>query len=375
MASSVKAILKRRRSLLVALAIAAGVSAWVWSGDHAGSSSPPPSQEASAMQRQRDLEVRVAELRSQPVSRTVVINGRTEPARAVTLRAEIDGRIVAIGAERGARVAEGDEVVRLDPRALQARRREARALAQQREIEFDAARKLSAQNFQTQSALAAAEANLEAARAAVARVEIDIANTRLRAPFAGRLDQRMVEIGDYVNDGNPIGRILEEDPIVVAGHVTQQERHHVETGAAGEARLITGETVEGRVRYVASESDETTRTFRVELEVPNPEGALVSGISAEIRLPLPETGAHRVSPALLALDENGHLGIKAVNDAGVVEFHPTEILRAEAGEVWVAGLPESVRVITVGHGFVRPGQRVIAVPETPAEGVDEGVSS
>ena len=368
MASSLKAFLKRRRSILAALGIAAGVSAWVWSGDHAGSSStPPPAHEESALQRQRDLEVRVAELRARPVSRTVVLNGRTEPARAVTLRAEIDGRIVAIGAERGARVAEGDMVVRVDPRDLAARRREALALVKQREIEFDASKKLSAQNFQTQSELAAAEANLEAARAAAARVDIDIANTRLRAPFAGRLDQRMVEIGDYVNDGTPIGRILQEDPILVAGHVTQQDRHHVETGAPGDALLITGERVEGTVRYVASESDETTRTFRVELEVPNPEGAFVSGVSAEIHLPLPATAAHHISPALLALDEHGRLGIKTVNDAGVVEFHSTEILRAGASGVWVSGLPDPVRVITVGHGFVRPGQRVIAVPETAHE--------
>ena len=367
---SPRAFLKRRRSLVVALAIAAGVSAWVWSGDHAGSSSPPPSQEASALQRQRDLEVRVAELRAQPVSRTVVLNGRTEPARAVTLRAEIDGRIVAVAAERGARVAEGDVVVRVDPRDLAARRRQALALVKQREIEFEASKKLSAQNFQTQSELAAAEANLEAARAAVARVEIDIANTRPRAPFAGRLDQRMVEIGDYVNDGTPIGRILQEDPILVAGHVTQQDRHFVETDAPGEARLITGETVHGRVRYVASESDETTRTFRVELEVPNPEGALVSGVSAEIHLPLPATAAHRVSPALFALDEHGRLGIRTVNGAGVVEFHSTEILRAEANGVWVSGLPDPARVITVGHGFVREGQRVVAVPGTADEGQD-----
>ena len=363
-----RAFLRRRRSLVIALAIAAGVSGWVWSGDRAGSSPPPPAHEESALQRQRDLEVRVAELRAQPVSRTVVLSGRTEPVRALTLRAGIDGRIIAIGAERGAQVAAGEEVVRLDPHALEARRREATALARQREIEFEASKKLSAQNFQTQSELAAAEANLEAARAVVARVEIDIASTRLRAPFAGRLDQRMVVLGDYVHDGTPIGRILQEDPMLVAGHVTQQERHHVKVGAPGEARLITGETVQGRVRYVSAESDETTRTFRVELEVPNSEGALVSGVSAEIHLPLPATPAHRVSPALLALDDQGRLGIKTVNGEGVVEFHSTEILRAEAGGVWVSGLPDPVRVITVGHGFVREGQRVIAVPGTVNEG-------
>ena len=362
-----KAFFKRRRSHLVAFSIAAAVSAWVWSGDRTGGSSPPPQQEASAKSRQRDPDVRVAVLESQPVSRSVVISGRTEPARAVTLRAEIDGRIVAIGAERGARVAEGEEVVRLDPRALAARRREARALVRQRELEFEAARKLSAQNFQTESALAAAEANLEAARAAVARVEFEIASTRLRAPFAGRLDQRMVEIGDYVNDGTAVARILQEDPILVVGDVTQHERHHVRSDDVGRARLVTGQTVQGRVRYVASESDEATRTFRIELEVPNPEGTLVSGISTEIHIPLAAAAAHRISPALLALDEQGRLGIKSVGDAGVVEFHPVEILHAETSGIWVSGLPDPVRVITVGHGFVRTGQRVSVVPAGPGE--------
>ena len=359
-----KAFLKRKLSFITALAVAIGVGVWVWSGadNPSGNTAPPPSQEASALERQRDLDVRVALLRAQPVSRTVSIAGRTEPSRAVNLRAEIEGRIVAIGAERGQRVAEGDEIVRMDPRDLSARRREALALAKQRELEFDAAKKLSAQNFQTQSAVAAAEANLEAARATLARVEIQIKNTRLRAPFAGRLDQRMVEIGDYVSNGSAIGQILQEDPILIVGYVTQHERHQVEVGATGRARLITGETREGRIRYVSSLSEDTTRTFRVELEVPNPDAAMLSGISAEILIPVAPEAAHRLSPALLALDEQGRLGIKTVNDDSRVEFHPTDILRSEADGVWVSGLPDPVRVITVGQGFVRPGQRVNVVP-------------
>ena len=102
--------------------------------------------------------------------------------------------------------------------------------------------------------------------------------------------------------------------------------------------------------------------------MPNPKGALVSGISAEIHLPLPASAGHWVSPALLALNDQGRLGIKTVNDDGMLEFHSTEILRAEAGGVWVSGLPDPVRVITVGHGFVREGQRVVAVPGTADEG-------
>ena len=347
-----RAWIGRRRSLITAVFIAVAVSAWVWSGEREETSSPPPGPEAPAVERLGDFSVRVAVLHGEAVSRTIVLHGRTEPARAVTMRAELDGRVVAVGVERGARVAAGDEVARLDPRDLEARRREARALIRQREMEFEAARKLSARNYQTE----------------LARVEVDLANTRLLAPFAGRLDQRMVEIGDYVNDGSAIGRVLQEDPILVVGHVTQQNRHRVGLGGTGEAHLITGETISGHVRYVAAESDETTRTFRVELEVPNPDGALLSGVSAEIRIPTAASAAHLVSPALLALDAKGRLGIKGVGDDGVVAFHPVEIVRADEGGIWVSGLPDPIRVITVGHGFVHPGQRVEAVPMSPDQG-------
>ena len=363
-----KTWIARRRSLITALFIATAVSAWVWSGEQVGTAPPPPEQEKSAAERLRDFSVRVAVLHAEPVSRTIVLNGRTEPSRSVTLRAELDARVVAIGAARGARVEAGDLIIRLDPRDLEARRREARALVRQREMEFDAATKLTARNFQTESALAAAEANLESARATLARVEVDLANTRLVAPFAGRLDQRTVEIGAYVSDGNSVARILQEDPILVAGHVIQQQRHHVALGGTGEARLITGQTVSGRLSYVAAESDGMTRTFRVELEVPNPDGAILSGISAEIRLPTAAAAAHLVSPALLALDAQGRLGIKGVGDDGIVAFHPVEIVRADEDGIWVSGLPDPVRVITVGHGFVHPGQRVEAVPLSPNEG-------
>lgn len=366
-----KSWIRRRRSLITAVLIAAAVSAWVWSGERTGTSPPPPGQETRAAERLRDFSVRVAVLHAEPVSRTIVLNGRTEPARAVTMRAELDGRVVAIGAERGARVARGDEVVRLDPRDLEARRREARAAIRQREMEFDATTKLSARNFQSETVLAAAEASLEAARATLASVEVDLANTRLQAPFEGRLDQRMVEIGDYVSDGTAIGRILQEDPILVVGYVTQQQRYRVRLGVTGDARLITGQTVSGHVRYVAAESDATTRTFRVELEVPNPDGVLLSGVSAEIRIPLATTAAHRVSPALLALDDRGRLGIKNVGDAGVVDFHLVEIVRTDSDGIWVSGLPDPVRVITVGQGFVHPGQHVEAVPVPADEGGSE----
>jgi len=295
----------------------------------------------------------------------VVIYGKTEPARSVTLRAEIDGRVVAIGAKRGARVQKGEMIVRLDVRDREARLSQARALVEQRKIQYRASQRLERKNFQSQTNVAEARANLEAARATLARVEVEIANSVLVAPFDGVLQTRPVEVGDFVAEGKEVARIIELDPILVTGDVTQTELGRLKVGARGGAKLITGEDLEGVLRYVASEADQATRTFRVELEVDNPDRTVVSGTTAQIRIPAETVSAHYISPALLSLNSQDEIGVKSVDDDGKVIFYAVDIVRAGADGVWVTGLPERVRVIVVGQGFVREGDRVEAQSDEP----------
>jgi membrane fusion protein, multidrug efflux system len=119
------------------------------------------------------------------------------------------------------------------------------------------------------------------------------------------------------------------------------------------------------VRYISSTADEMTRTFRVELEIPNPSRRLVHGVSSEMHLPLPPVSAHLVSPAILTLADDGTLGVKLVNDQGIVEFHPATIIGDGPQGVWLGGLPKSATFITVGQEFVVAGQKVEPVPEEP----------
>ncbi|MDX1431529.1 MAG: efflux RND transporter periplasmic adaptor subunit [Gammaproteobacteria bacterium] len=357
-------LLRERQSLLIAAGVTVALLGWLLSGGGTTSASPESAVPA-AFERPAVTRVRVRVVEAQPISRDVVIYGRTEPSRAVTLRAEIDGRVVGIGAARGARVRAGDTIVDLDIRDREARLQQARAAVTQTELQYRAAKRLVQKSFQSETAVAEALANLEAARAAVKRVEVEVANARVSAPFEGVVDRRMVEIGDYVADGNEIARILDLDPILVTGDITQRELEHVQVRARGFAQLVTGEQLEGRVRYVAAEADPATRTFRVELEVPNPTRSLVSGITAEIRIPTRTLAAHFLSPALLSLDDDDTVGVKCVDDSGRVVFHPVEIVRASADGMWVTGLPAEARVITVGQGFVRAGDAVETSPETP----------
>jgi multidrug efflux system membrane fusion protein len=154
--------------------------------------------------------------------------------------------------------------------------------------------------------------------------------------------------------------------LIVTGQVAQQHVSQLRVGGRGTALLVTGQTVEGSIHYIAATAHEATRTFTVELAIPNPDGALVAGVSSEMRLPVETLHAHLVSPALLSLDDAGSLGVKSVSDHGVVIFHTAHMVRTNAQGVWLADLPTTLRLITVGQGFVRPGDRVHAVPEAAA---------
>ncbi len=101
----------------------------------------------------------------------------------------------------------------------------------------------------------------------------------------------------------------------------------------------------------------------MELEVSNPDMTIAEGITSELILPYAEVLAHRITPATLTLDDSGAVGIKTVTPDNVVAFHRAEIVGQSAEGAWLAGLPETITVITVGQEFVRPGQRVIPIAQ------------
>jgi multidrug efflux system membrane fusion protein len=357
--------------------IAAGVTlalvGWLASGRlGAGPDAPPASAPEAALAERPLLTVQVRELAAEPVARELVINGKTAPVRAVQVRAETSGRVVELGPARGALVAAGEVLLRLDPRDRAALVAQAEANLRLRAIEHDAAAKLGAKGFQAETQVALARAQLEAARAALEQARLELERAEIRAPFAGVLDLRPVEQGDFLDIGDPVATVVDQDPFLVVGEVSETEVGQLELGMPGRARLPDGRMVEGRLRYVASQADPGTRTFRIELEVPNPAGRFSAGVSAELRLVHQTVPGHRLPPSLLVLNDEGKVGVNAVGPDDRVVFHPAEVVRADADAVWLAGLPDKVRVITVGQGFARPGEQVRPIAaQAPAGGPEQ----
>jgi len=311
--------------------------------------------------------VRVRTQSSEQVQRTIVVNGKTAPARVVELSAETDGRVEFLGVERGANVNSGDVIVRLDQRDRQARLAQAQATVKQREVEYEGRLKLKSSSYVSEAQLQEAVAMLEAAKAEQIRAELDLEYMNIRAPFGGALQSRVVEVGDFVKAGDPVAAFVDNRKIIVSANVSEFDAHYINVGDTAEARLATGETVQGRIRYVAPVADEATRTFGVELEADNSDGALRIGGTAELRIPAEQVLAHRISPSLLTLDDAGNVGVKIVNDDGLVEFVKADVALSTSDGIWLTGLPQDATIITVGQGYVANGTLVDAVPENDAK--------
>jgi multidrug efflux system membrane fusion protein len=359
--------LESYKSWLISAGIAVAIGAWLLSGQSGSNGETGEGATTSVVPGDVRTSVRVRSQTAEEVTRTITVNGMTAPARMVELDAETDGRVVTTGGERGERLDRGEVIVRLDERDRNALLAQAVATVKQRELEFAAREQLKGESYVSEAQLQEAAAMLEAAKTELARAELDIEYMVIRAPFDGALQERLVEIGDYVKAADPIAMFVDERTLVVSANVSEFDAHNVRKGEAASAKLATGETVEGVIRYVAPVADQATRTFIVELEVDNTAGNYRGGVTAELMIPAETIFAHKISPSLLTLDDEGNLGIKTVNALGQVEFHRADIAMSSSDGVWIAGLPHSASIITVGQGFVNAGALVDSVTEVEVD--------
>lgn len=359
-----------KKSVLLALLIAVIAAGWVLSGTYgdrfglanANNRKEPvvsiAERQADAGETERLTSVRVLHSVAKSRTREVIARGRTEAKRKVVIKSEIKGRIVDVMVEKGARVKAGAPIVRIAMEDREAHLAEAKALARQREIEYQAAEKLRQKGYRAETQYAAAAAQLDAARAMVSQMQVDINRTVLHAPFNGLIDDRMVELGDFVDGGSEVALIVDEDPFLVIAQVSEQDVTRLTIGSEAFAILFDGQTVHGKVTYIATTAQTDTRTFRVEVEVPNKERKLRDGVTAEIHFPTDSLQAHYLSPAALTLSDSGIIGVRSVDSEDRVHFHEVSIIGSDANGVWLGGLPEEVDVIVVGQEFVRQGDKV-----------------
>jgi multidrug efflux system membrane fusion protein len=288
----------------------------------------------------------------------VLLRGRTQATRAVVVRSETAGVVASAPVLQGTAVPKGAVLCRLAVDARQASLDQARAALRSRQLQQQAAVELARKGYRSQTQVLESKALLDAAQAGVRQAEIALGQVDIRAPFAGVFDHRDAEIGTYLSPGQACGTMIELNPLLVVGDVPETEAAKVRVGASASGRLISGQALNGRVRYIAHDADPQTRTYHMEVAVANPRMDVRSGLSAEVRIAAGAGPAHLVPVSALVLDSAGRQGVRYVAADNRVGFSPVTVVEEGPAGVWVTGLAGPIRLITVGQSYVAEGQKV-----------------
>jgi len=345
------------------------------------------------------------------IDSAVIVRGRTEAARQVELRAETTGQVVSDPLRKGTFVEIGQMLCQLDPGTREvtladamarlteaqarqpeaqsripeslARLSEAEARLTEADIILRTATGLSQDGFASETRVATAQAaresaiaavqsansgvatansglltasaGIQSAEAGIAAAQKEIDRLTLTAPFSGLLESDTAELGSLLQPGALCATIIQLDPIKLVGFVPETSVNKVTVGAMAGARLATGEQIAGQVTFLSRSADPNTRTFRVEIQVPNTDLAIRDGQTAEIVIASDGQTAHLLPLSALTLDDDGQLGVRIVDATKHVQFTAIEVIRDTVDGIWVTGLKNSADVIVVGQEYVISG--------------------
>lgn len=304
------------------------------------------------------LRVVVQTLDYQPIPGGVSISGRTEANYAATAQARTNGIVIDMPVAEGETVTQGQVIARLSDEARSEAVREAQARLEQAQASYQASAELAEQGFFPRLELEARRAEQAAAQAALDRAQAEAARNLIEAPVSGVLDRLLVDPGEAVSQGTEVASIVDLDPIVAVAGISDAERPLARIGDPAIVRLQDGRELEGFVRYVASSADQATATYRMEVEIANPDSSVTAGQIADIRLAGSGASAAKIVRSAVTLDENGVIGVKYVGNDGRVEFAPVQIVQDDPQGLWISGPPEGARVIVRGQEFANAGTRV-----------------
>lgn len=357
-----------KASRITAIGLVAAATLWIASGHLL----PHDSSEGQAAVRADEkteaspFRVSVATAHVEPHSPTLTLSGRTEADRKVAVTARTGGVLTELHVKRGDRVEKGEIIAVLSDEAREAQVAQAQALFDQRKAELEAKRTLIEKGTLPRLDLANLEAQFKAAQAALATAKAEYDRGLVRAPWAGVITDVTAEVGGaaFSMAGKEIATLVSLDPMLAVVEVSERKLAGIRVGDTAEVRLITGRTVTGHVRYVARTASDTTRTYRVEVEMANPDGAIPDGITAEVVFSLKPVMAARLPRSALTISSEGDIGVRVVDGASKVTFVPVDIVEDLQGTMWLAGIKDGARVIVRGQDFVREGQIVTAVNVT-----------
>lgn len=352
-----------KRAHLYALGVSLALVIWMLLGLVSKSTTAHDTKSSSDnASPQKQFTVKAVNLKSAWVSKHVFAHGEVSPSREIDIKAETKGRVRQIYHSEGSRVEKGQLILSLDMANRDLELIKAKAKVEEYQRKLKGQKDLSHRGFAAKSKIDEAKAALKTSEAELELIKRDIAYTKIRAPFAGILEKQQVEIGDFVDVGDVVSTLIDNTPLLVKVHVSQHDVDKLHLGDRAKIVLASGKRLTGRIQFISARADNRTRTYLVDIEVSNTDN-IRSGGSASVYIDIGRVKGHRISSSMVSLDKKGLAGVKTLDKQNKVRFYPVAIIRSDMHHLWVTGLPDEVRVITIGHSFVNVGEKVSVLNE------------
>ena len=361
--------MKLRGSHLVALAILAAVGGWMFTGQLIlGGQADPNAKtivEREAERTQEAFRVRVVEIQPTQRVETLTVRGRTQADAIVSVRAETGGTVETRLVNKGDSVKAGDLLCEIDKGVREVQLTQAETLLEQTTADYEANSKLVERGFATSSRLRSLKAAMDSAQYSVATAKQEMKRTEIRASVSGQVQSPLAEVGDNLTPGGVCVTLIDTDPMLFSGQIPEREIASVNVGMTSKIKLVSGAEVAGKIRFISRVADANTRTFTVEIEMPNKDRSIRDGLTEEASINLSPTNAYQLKPSWLTLEDDGAVGVRIVAAEDKVKFVAVKIIAQDGDSVWVEGLDAGMKVITLGQNFVAAGQ--VVEPFTAAQ--------
>ena len=322
----------------------------------------------------RVVNVEVAPVEPREFARIIRVTGVAQAMRDVVVSAQEEGVVRRIVRDKGQPIRVGQAILRLDDAILRAQVQTAAAQAGLAD-ELWARRKKLYEEDGIGSEVSYLEAKYvaEQNRGNLGALQERLARTTVTAPISGILDARIVEVGSMVSPGTPVARIVQTDSVKILAGVPERYALDLSVGASASVTfdVLVGEILGASITYVGVAVDRDSRTFPVELTLPNPGGRIKPEMVASIAVVQEKLSDAIVVPqqALVAMEE-GHVVfvVEGTGEETVAVARRVRISASQGNEAVIAeGLEEGDRVVVVGQQGLTAGDRVRIVPRGARE--------
>ncbi len=296
---------------------------------------------------------------------TIRISGQTEADKKAELAVRASGTITSLSIKQGDSVKAGDVILSMDSMEKKIAVEAAAQSVKQKQAQMVATDALAKKGNVAKLQLDSARADLQNSQSQYESAKAELERTQVIAPFDGLVDKITVQNGASVQQGAPVAILLSLDPIVATGEISERNLNQIKIGSPATIKLVNGAVAEGTVRYISRDASAATRTYRVEVAVANKDGAIPSGMTAEVNLMSDPVQAIKLPRSAVTLNLDGALGVRAVDKDSKVMFLPIELIDDATDAIILTGVKEGTKIIISGQDFVTDGETVTVVEPDP----------